>query len=338
MPSELERIRRFEETQKIKQKEEKGKERIAKKAVPHAPPARLPHTFPWKPIAIFLVLILFMGASFITYKYRLIALNRIEIPDLMRIARGHKDMVLIPEGEFFMGTSESAVERILETFPDSKKSWVKDEQPAHRVYLKAFYIDRHEVTNREYKKFVDATGHRVPFVDEEWAEEYNWKSNTYPPGKGDHPVVLVSWEDAQEYARWAGKRLPTEAEWEKAARGGLEDKLWPWGDEWAPEKVNTWESGIKGTQPVESYPPNQYGLYDMAGNVWEWCADWYASDFYQQSPSREPKGPDIGINKVVRGGSWSNMAFTSRCGERKKMNPQSRFNSIGFRCVKDIVE
>jgi len=276
-----------------------------------------------------------VGAAFIAYKYRLITLNTGTLSGLKSIAPMGRGMVLIPEGEFLMGSTDAAAERITERFPKSQESWIQDERPAHRVHLKAFYIDRHEVSNREYKKFVDATGHRVPFAAEEWAEAYNWENGTYPPGKDDHPVVLVSWDDAQAYAQWAGKRLPTEAEWEKAARGGLEDKLWPWGDEWDPQRVNTWESGIRGTQPVESYRPNGYDLYDMAGNVWEWCADWYDSGYYQASPEAEPQGPGSGINRPVRGGSWSNMALTSRCAERKNMNPQATFNSIGFRCVKD---
>jgi iron(II)-dependent oxidoreductase len=334
MPSEMERIRRFEETQEVKRKEELR----AKGVPPKAPPSRKvrrPRVFPWKPFALITLLIVIGGAAFMAYKYRVISLNKMALPDLKKIAPIGRGMVLIPEGEFLMGTTDAAAEQIAESFPKSKDSWIKDEKPPHRVSLKAFYIDRHEVTNGEYKKFVDATGHRAPFVEEEWAEEYNWENDTYPPGKEDHPVVLVSWDDARAYADWAGKRLPTEAEWEKAARGGLEGKLWPWGDEWNPEAVNSWESGTRGTQPVKSYPPNGYDLYDMAGNVWEWCADWYDSDYYQASPAAEPQGPDKGMNRPVRGGSWSNMSLTSRCAERKKMNPRTQFNSIGFRCVKD---
>ena len=234
-----------------------------------------------------------------------------------------------------MGTSQGAAGRISEIFPHTRRLWLKDEQPAEKIYLKAFYIDKYEVSNKEYKRFVESTGRKVPFVDEEWARDYNWVNNTYPSGKENHPVVLVTWDDAQSYARWAGKRLPTEAEWEKAARGGLADKLWPWGDELDPRRLNSWEGEVKGTRPVGSYSANAYGLYDMAGNVWEWCADSYFPDYTQRgSPEESPAGEEE-FNKVLRGGSWSNMAFTSRCAERKKMNQSTRFNSVGFRCVKD---
>ncbi|MFH0813173.1 MAG: SUMF1/EgtB/PvdO family nonheme iron enzyme [Pseudomonadota bacterium] len=324
IPSETERFRRFEEAQGVTPKEKKRGKPITPKYVPGISRHETRRAFPWKSVAIASLVVVLLGIGLFAYKH-----------DVISISRVPKDMTLIPEGEFIMGTSKESVERILEIFPDSKGGWLADEQPAHNVYLKAFYIDKHEVTNKEYKKFVDATGHMGPFVDEEWAKEYNWINNTYPPGKGDHPVVLVSWEDAQTYARWIGKRLPTEAEWEKAARGGLVDKLWPWGDEMDPERLNSWEGGANGTRPVGSYPPNQYGLYDMAGNVWEWCADGYSSYDDELNPSQNTRGPDQGVNKVVRGGSWSNMAFTSRCGERKKMNPTSQFNSIGFRCAKD---
>ena len=172
MPSEMERIRRSEETQRTRRKEAVESKKVAKKPAPFAPSVRTARSFPWKSAAIISLLLVLSGIAFFAYKYRLITLNKMEVPNLLRIVHSPPSMVLIPEGEFLMGTSGSAKKLIRETFPNSKSDWLKDEQPGHRVFLKAFYMDRHEVTNRDFKKFVDATGHKVPFVDEEWAEKY----------------------------------------------------------------------------------------------------------------------------------------------------------------------
>jgi len=230
------------------------------------------------------------------------------------------EMIFIPAGEFTMGT-------------DSEFS---NESPRRRVYLDFFYIDKYEVTNAEYKKFVDATGHRVPFVNEFWAAPYNWRNKTYPPGKGDHPVVLVSWHDAAAYAKWAGKRLPTEAEWEKSARG-RDGRIWPWGDEWDEDACNTQESSLNSTQRVDMFSKGSspYGCYNMSGNATEWTADWYSENYYRQAPYKEPPGPENGTFKVARGGAWdSNLNLYARTGYRYYFSPDKKSTSIGFRCAR----
>ena len=211
-----------------------------------------------------------------------------------------------------------------------------DENPGHTVRLDAYWIDCYEVTNRLYKRFVDATGHRAPFVEAEWAEPYNWINTDYPPGTGEYPVVLVSWEDAAAYAAWAGKRLPTEAEWEKAARGGRVKQQYPFGDAIDEKHANYFTSIITTNRlkPVGSFPPNPYGLYDMSGNVWEWCGDWYLQTYYRGSPDANPQGPSEGLYRVFRGGSWINRAEQLRCSERARNVPSHQSHIIGFRCAR----
>ena len=170
---------------------------------------------------------------------------------------------------------------------------------------------------------MQATGHRKP--------KYWSYSRLNQPNQ---PVVGVSWVDAVAYARWAGKRLPTEAEWEKAARGGLSGRKYPWGDTIDSSKARygqDWSTG-KPTS-VGSYSANGYGLYDMAGNVWEWCSDWYGSDYYSSSPSRNPQGPSSGIYRVLRGGSWYSIPSALRAANRNNNNPTNTNNNNGFRCV-----
>jgi formylglycine-generating enzyme required for sulfatase activity len=234
------------------------------------------------------------------------------------------EMVFIPGGTFIMGSI--------------KDQGDEDESPQHEVFVNGYYIDVHEVTNREYKKFVDATGHRVPFVDAEWAAPYNWTHGTYPEGRGDYPVVLVSWDDAKAYADYVGERLPTEAEWEKAARGGLVAKSYPWG-EGVDETVANYhvsDTAKEDLRPVMSYPPNSFGLYDMAGNVWEWCSDWYDYTIYREKETQNLRGSEKGYYRVYRGGSWINPARFLRCAERGKNLPETRSYVIGFRCVKSV--
>jgi formylglycine-generating enzyme required for sulfatase activity len=232
-------------------------------------------------------------------------------------------MVLIPEGDFFMGDPAGEDVRY-------------DENPGHTVRLDAYWIDCYEVTNRLYKRFVDATGHRAPFVDAEWAKPYNWINTDYPPGTGEYPVVLVSWEDAAAYAAWAGKRLPTEAEWEKAARGGRVKQQYPFGDAIDEKHANYFTSIIAANQlkPVGSFPANAYGLYDMSGNVWEWCGDWYLQTYYRGSPDANPQGPSEGMYRVFRGGAWINRAEQLRCSERARNVPSHQSHIIGFRCAR----
>lgn len=196
-----------------------------------------------------------------------------------------KEMVHIPTGEFPMGGEKKPVS------------------------VEAFYIDRYPVTNAEYKRFVDATGHSPP---------QHWRRGTYSEGKADHPVVYVRWSDAAAYAEWAGKRLPTEAEWEKAARG-IDGREYPWGNEFDKDRCNTNESGIWDTTPVGKYSPggdSPYGVGDVAGNVWEWTAD------------------GTGLAAMpLRGGSWLDGRHEARCSSRRRHTPQRRNEFIGFRCA-----
>jgi iron(II)-dependent oxidoreductase len=214
-------------------------------------------------------------------------------------------MVLVPGGKFIMGSSEG----------DS------DESPLHEVYIDSFYIDAQEVTISQYKKFIEATGHPKPHY---WQPDYD---------SPDDPVVGVSWQDAVDYARWAGKRLPTEAEWEYAARGGNQKDKYPWGN-----TANTLYSNYLsfGLLPVKSLKPNSYGIYDMIGNVWEWCADWYAGDYYAVSPPKNPKGPVSGTHKVLRGGAWYCNEREVRVANRYYALPDAHSFNIGFRCVRSV--
>ncbi len=236
------------------------------------------------------------------------------------------NMVLIPAGEYVMGS----------TYEDVSE----DEKPAHTVFINAFYIDRHEVTNRQYQQFILATGHPAPFVDKPWAAPYNWNGTAYPAGKGDYPVVLVSWEDAQAYARWAGKRLPTEAEWEKAMRGNLVSQQYPFGNRLEMSQANFHKGFLRNNdlQPVARFAPNGYGLYDMAGNVWEWCQDWYDASYYKISPAHNPPGPQDGVYRVLRGGAWVNDKEFLRCSQRGKNVPDGKSHIIGFRCALSLEE
>ncbi len=227
-------------------------------------------------------------------------------------------MVPVPAGWFIMGADpeEGEVGRI-------------DEQPAHRVYLDAYYIDVYEVTNLEYSKFVAATGHRAPF----W-----WDGRDVPEGQGRHPVNAVSWADAAAYATWVGKRLPTEAEWEKAARG-TDGRKYPWGNIFSMSRGNCQS---KYTQPVGNFPSgiSPYGCYDMTGNVWELVSDWYRTDYYRRAPEKNPKGPLFGSHHVLKGGSFHTefaVHFIMRSATRygKKVHPEEN-PAFGFRCAKDV--
>ena len=244
-------------------------------------------------------------------------------------------MVLIPSGEFVMGGNDNNAQ--------------SNEKPVHTVHVDAFYMDKYEVTNAEYKKFVDANpqwrkGGNPP-VAHSHGYLWDWNGNNYPEGKGDHPVRQVTWYAAMAYAKWAGKRLPTEAEWEKAARGGLLGKVYPWGDTIDNTKAN-YGRNVGDTTPVGSYPPNAYGLYDMAGNVWEWCLDEYDGNFYANSPSANPLSgantvkevldnyTNINSSRVLRGGTWTYIATYVRCAQRHYDAPTRTVNYIGFRCAR----
>jgi len=225
------------------------------------------------------------------------------------------EMVLIPEGEFLMGSDEG--------YPS--------ERPAHRVFLSEFCIAKNLVTNAQYQRFVFDTGYPIPYVDDPRAEWANWdrEGRTFPPGRADHPVVLTAWVDAVAYCEWAGVRLATEAEWEKAARGGLEGRLFPWGDEISHELANY--DNQDGTTAVGAFPANGYGLHDMAGNAWEWVADYYDAKYYSHSPPRDPRGPERGSSRVLRGGCWMLFARYCRTSYRFRNSPNFRASLIGFR-------
>jgi len=234
-------------------------------------------------------------------------------------------MVLIPGGNFWMGSAQN------------DELAREDEQPQHQVYVDDFYIDMYEITNAQYKRFVDATGHRVPCLSEAWAARYNWKNGTYQTGQDNCPVILVCRCDAVAYAQWAKKRLPTEAQWEKAARGP-KGNIWPWGNQWDQTRANAKPRGRNNVVPVGSYRAgiSPYGVHDMAGNVFEWVYDWYDPSYYANSPTTDPMGPPgpkVDMDYVTRGGSWYTGSDDAR-GAARRRTPDCRTNDIGFRCAR----
>jgi formylglycine-generating enzyme required for sulfatase activity len=229
-------------------------------------------------------------------------------------------MVEIPEGKFWMGSKSGEGE--------------DDERPYHRVLVGRFLIDKYPVTNQQFEEFAQASG-RVTEA-ERAGHEITWRSY-YSFETEHHPVVLVSWNDAQEYCRWAGKRLPTEAEWEKASRG-YDGRKYPWGNT-EPDEAGADPDGYRpGTTRVGSFPSraSPYGVMDMAGNVSEWCCDWYASEGHKESPVKNPKGPSSGSHRVLRGGSWYDDAASLRCAYRNRGEPSHRDIDVGFRCAVDV--
>jgi iron(II)-dependent oxidoreductase len=227
------------------------------------------------------------------------------------------EMAWIPAGEFTMGADQEQIDALWQRmgWPAGWKQSDQDESPAHKVYLDGFWIYRYEVTNEQYAKFVSATGRSAPS---------HWSGGRIPSGLEKHPMWNVSWEDAKAYCEWAGVRLPTEAEWEKAARG-TDGRVWPWGNEWDPKKCNAYgrADGFYYTAPVGSFPQgvSPYGVMDMAGNVWEWCADYYDDDYYAQSPARNPTGPTSGSERALRGGSWCVNPGYTRTADRGRYFP-----------------
>ncbi len=283
-----------------------------------------------------------------------------------------EDMVQVESGRFLMGTESE------EGFP------LDGEGPVREVTLDSFYIERYPVTNRRFREFVTETGYQTEaerfrwsfvfhnqlpagrygeLVDDtvaghEWWRKVDGTDWTHPEGPDssidtrlDHPVTHVSWNDAAAYAAWAGKRLPAEAEWERAARGGLEQRTYAWGDELTPggkHLCNIWqgefpsrdtgEDGYRGPCPVEAFPANGFGLYSMTGNVWEWCGDWFHPGYHVMATRRNPIGPPRGTSRVMRGGSF--LCHHSYCNRyrvaaRTSNTPDSSTGNLGFRCVRD---
>jgi formylglycine-generating enzyme required for sulfatase activity len=241
------------------------------------------------------------------------------------------EMVSIPAGEFLMGSSAR----------DSQAD--SDEKPQHTVYLDAFWIDKYEVTNAQYKKCVDAGKCSRP-SDTSSSTRTSYYGNV---SFDDYPVIYVSWNDAKAYCEWAGKRLPTEAEWEKAARG-TDERVYPWGSTLDGTRLNfcdkncpynwkdsTADDGYADTAPVGSYPrgASSCGALDMAGNVWEWVADWYGANYYSSSPRNNPKGPSSGQYKVLRGGAWNYYRSSARAANRDYDYPDYRNYNVGYRCA-----
>jgi formylglycine-generating enzyme required for sulfatase activity len=288
-----------------------------------------------------------------------------------RVSAGSTDgMRLISGGEFSMGNERDY------GFP------ADGEGPVHAVRVDSFYLDATAVTNEQFNAFANATGYRTEaerfgwsFVfyralsakvlqtvvqGSEWWCRVDGATWRHPEGSGSnikqrwqHPVVHVSWNDALAYCAWAGKRLPTEAEWECAARGGLpHDNRFPWGDELEPDgrhRMNVWQGvfptqnteadGFAGTCPVRSYKSNAFGLHCMTGNVWEWCWDWFSEDYYRNSPAANPTGPNTGVRRVMRGGSY--LCHASYCNRyrvdaRSANTPDSSTGNLGFRCARDL--
>ena len=247
-------------------------------------------------------------------------------------------MVAVPQGEYWMGRVHFFVVDAIGWFERDRM----DNTPAHRVTLDAFYVDRNEVTNEDYLKFVDQEGHSKP---------WQWPKGEIAGGEERIPVYNVSWEDADAYCAWVGKRLPTEAEWEKAARGGLDRKRFPWGDEGmglGGYEVNDDSLAAKtgkrahtnypfGPSPVGSYPSNEYGLNDMSGNVWEWVDDWYYRNYYSISPLENPPGPETGKYKIIRGGGWSDSDDRNLMNHfRSYADPEVKSTTVGFRCAQSV--
>ncbi|MBI5328565.1 MAG: SUMF1/EgtB/PvdO family nonheme iron enzyme [Deltaproteobacteria bacterium] len=240
-------------------------------------------------------------------------------------AKPPSDMVQVPAGEFIMGSNEVDREAKAQQYGD-RKPWYSNERPERKVRLEAFYIDKHETTNVQYAEFVKTTGHRPP--------DY-WPGGIYASDTANIPVVMVNWHDADTYCKWKGKRLPTEAEWEKAARGA-DGRRFPWGNEFDIKKVNTL-GGYGGPMAVGTFEHGKspYGAYDMAGNAQEWIEDWYKA-----YPDNDFNDKDYGEKfKVVRGGGWGGMGHYSlqvyvRTAYRNIAPPDGRFNDVGFRCAK----
>jgi formylglycine-generating enzyme len=227
-------------------------------------------------------------------------------------------MVLIPAGKFWMGRAHAFLQDSIDVVPRAKI----DDIPANNIYLDAFYLDKYEVTNAEYARFLEATGGKPP---------WHWPHGKFPAGQERFPATNLNWFEATAYCTSVGKRLPTEAEWEKAMRAGLDRKHFPAEGALPPSVSNRTKP-----MPVGSFKPNAYGVYDMIGSVTEWTSDWYDADYYPFMPKVNPKGPEKGLYKSVRGTGWAEGAggATGTTYYRNFTDPESRSLTIGVRCAK----
>jgi sulfatase modifying factor 1 len=232
-------------------------------------------------------------------------------------------LVPIPAGEFRMGSPDGEVS------PEGDEAG-EDEKPRHKVYLDGYYIGKYEVTAAQYGRFRAETDRKTNEQPDPAGPDHQNPQQSAGAGP-DRPAINVSWNDAKAYCEWAGLRLPTEAEWEKAARGGTNTWYW-WGDKASRDKANYDSDGVT---PIGSFPANPYGLFDTAGNVWEWCSDWYSEEYYSISPYRNPPGPASGSTRIHRGGSWMNYPHYIRPAIRYSSAPERWSKLIGFRCAAD---
>jgi len=241
------------------------------------------------------------------------------------------EWVHVPAGEFIMGAADTDVQA------------TPDEKPPHKVSLDEFLIGKYEVTNAQYHAFVKAIGHRLP--ENCCDPRYNlWNGDAMKANVEELPVINVSWDDAVAFCKWSGGRLPTEAEWEKAARG-TDGRLYPWGNEppsgnranYSFDPVSMWEGPASIAKKNQyKFGRSPYLVYEMAGNVWEWVQDWYGADYYKTSPAKNPTGPDQGEARIIRGASWRNTADMLRSSNRNKHAPTERRVYVGIRCAKDV--
>lgn len=272
----------------------------------------------------------------------------------------YPDMVYIPAGYVEMGSDQKDIDRAMDIFREVEKkepirNWFDDEVPKHKAWVRAFYMDKYEVTNRDYMKFVRSGGYRKKMF---WSDKgWKWvgKKKIKTPecmkddrfNNPDYPIVCINWYEASAYTKWAGKRLPSEAEWERAAHGD-ENRLFPWGNDFSsqdgyranyhPGDVTQDKDGYQFTAPVTAFPRgiSPFGVFQMAGNVWEWCQDWYGEHYYAKSSPKNPSGPRTGSEKIVRGGAWLNSIISIRTVYRSYVDPKLRYSHIGLRCARSL--
>jgi formylglycine-generating enzyme required for sulfatase activity len=248
-------------------------------------------------------------------------------------------MVYVPEGTFTMGdTLDQAIAECQKFENDCQQSWFADEQPPHSVTLDAYWIDKTDVTNAMYAKCVQAGACQAPSQSGSYTRASYYGYSQY----ADYPVIYVSWKDVNDYCNWAGVRLPTEAEWEKAARGP-DGRIYPWGNaDPTCDLANLSPYGksacVGDTTAVDSYPSgaSPYGALDMAGNVLQWVNDWYDANYYANSPSSNPTGPTSGQSRVLRGGAWGFYEYYVRSAYRDGYDPTFAYYSVGFRCSRSL--